>query len=130
MKHNRNAVATDMNFIYSTWLRGLYYGNEHFKQVDKPTFMLFQEQEIDKVLSNSETSIVVSCMDEDADVLLGFAVYSPTTLHWVFVKESLRKNGVAKSLVPSTIRNVSAITKVGNAIRKAKGWAFVPWNLK
>lgn len=116
----RDAVEGDYTFIYATFLRGLYYGDESFKRVDKDLFMENYHYILDHMLHIEGINIKMCVLSEDPEVILGYAVYKGPRLDWVFVKKAWRKIGIAKSLVPSDITTVSHLTTVGEAILKTR----------
>lgn len=111
----------DKNFVYATWLRGLYYGDSWFSMIPKAIFMTNYQAVIDRILSGPACEVKVACLKDDPDVILGYAVGHTVdagyVLDWVFVKSSWRLIGVAKSLVPTQPIAVSHLTKVGRAIK-------------
>lgn len=108
---NREYIADDYNFILATWLRGLYYGNDWFNKIPKTTFMENYHKVIDHIIKKPNTKIAVSCLLEDPNVILGYSVYEPKILHWVFVKQPWRGIGIAKDLIPHDITTVTHLTR-------------------
>lgn len=105
----RQAGYGDESFIYSTWLRGLYYGNDWFRKIDKKSFFEKYRQVVAHLLSKS--NITVACLSEDPEVIVGYCVHSGTVLHWVYVKRSWRNMGVGQALIPEGIECVTHLTK-------------------
>lgn len=125
----RDYKPEDEVFIYATWLRGLYYGDSWFTAINKDTFMKEYKKIIYNILQNPNIVIRVACLKDDADVILGYSVVnkSETVLHWCFVKTAWRKIGLAKSLVPSTVKDSTVATKLGMIILKKKNIEFNPF---
>lgn len=121
----RDAEPTDYSFIMSTWLRGQYYGNTHYRSMDKDAFFTAWHMKVSIILSN-HVSAKVMCLDEDPDTIIGYAVYNDNMLHWVFVKRPFRKFGFAKELVPTGIDIVTSMTKMGK-ICMPESWTFNPF---
>lgn len=128
---------TDKNFIFATMLKGLYYGNEWFREIEKDTFMKHYHKIIETLLNYPGVTITVACLKEDKDVILGYSVShwlqtSSTTglnvLDFVFVKDRWRRIGIAKTLVPKDYEAVSHLTKQGKAL-KPKNIPFNPFLL-
>lgn len=118
----RDMTPDDEAFIYSTWLRGLYYGNEWFNLIrPKDVFMAAYHLVIERLLKYPATSVKVACLKSDPTTVLGYAVFhfvAPNykALDWVFVKRRWRSIGIAKSLVPMDqlqINTVTHLTKTG-----------------
>lgn len=121
--------STDESFVYSTWLKGLYYGNDWFKEIERDTYFKKYHQVIENVLSRPNVSIRCACLKEDPDVILSYAVLEKNdveyTLHWIFTKSGWRKLGLSKLILPE-VSHVSTLTKVGRAIKPAQ-WKFDPF---
>lgn len=126
----RPGQEADRAFIYSTWLRGLRYGNDYFELIESGAYYENQHKIIEDILDDVSTVILVACLKDDTDVILAYSVYSGDRLHYVHVKKSWRGIGIAKSLVPQFIQRVSHITKVGKSIlSKSPGVVYDPYNL-
>ena len=110
-------MITDIPFIFSTWLKGYYYGSKALKRIEKRAFMINYYQVIQKILSNPVTTVLVACSKEDPDVILGYSVAEPPTLHWVFVKKGFRKLGIAKAITPYEVLRVTHMTEIANEIK-------------
>lgn len=117
----RPGQDTDHNFIYATWLRGLYYGNSFFKLSDKNEFMERYELVIQNLLFRASVETRVACLNEDPDAIIGYSLVENfpefSALHWVFVKPEWRKAGVASDLIPDS---VSAVTHIVDSICQLK----------
>lgn len=126
----REANEQDKNFIYSTWLKGLYFGNDFYKEIVKDVYFQQYSRVIEAILARPGTHVAVICLQEDPATILGYAVYTlPAALHWVFIKAAWRRQGLAKKLVPEGIKSVTHITKPGLAIARQKGLDFNPFLL-
>lgn len=137
----RVAQPTDMAFIYRSILMGTYHGNKYgkggnidsrapidfFSSIPQDQFMASYHQFLDVLFRRPDLNISVACLNSDPDVILGFSVSEPQTLHFVFVKPHWRRIGIATQLVPKDISVVTGFTRVGDIIRRKKGWGFNPW---
>lgn len=121
----RDGKESDKNFILSTMLKGLYFGS-----IDKenpsntllfgmvPQSIFFDKYKlVAKALVDSGVTMKIACLPEDEDVILGYALYSDTTLFWVFVKDRWRSRGIATSLVPKTVRYIAHLNILGKSLR-------------
>lgn len=124
----RDFQIGDRNFILSTWLKGLYYGESFFNQIPKNIFMENHHRALEKVIGNPNVTIKIACLKEDPDTIVGYAVYRSLgpahdpiiVLDWIFVKKVWRKIGVAKSLFPPHTRAYTHTTKIGSTLVKDK----------
>lgn len=125
----RAMLEDDKNFIMSTILKGIYYGDSAFSHMKKQTFMKKYHPIIESLVLKNGHNIKVSCLKEDPNVILGYAILDndPTVLHWVFCKKSWRGIGIIKDLVPSTIKSVTHLTKTGLSIVKNKSYEYDPF---
>jgi GNAT superfamily N-acetyltransferase len=116
----------DEALIYQTWLKGLYYGNDWFRMVNKEIFYKEYRKIIDRILEHSHC--ICAVLKDESDVVLGYAVVEKNSkLHWVFVKSSWRRKGIAsKFLISPTINQVSHLTQLGKTL-KPKDWVFDPF---
>lgn len=127
----RDFTPEDKNFIFASWLRGLYYGCNWFREINKDVFMRNYHNFLERLLSQPTVSIKVACLKNDPEVILGYSVLgADDTLHWVFVKSAWRNIGVAKALIPTSTKCVSHLTKTGlSIIKRHPDVQFNPFNL-
>lgn len=125
----RSMHAGDKNFLLATWLRSLFYGDSVFSAMKKNTFMLKYKQVIDMIINNPKTSVLVACLKEEPEVILGYSVLCPElkSVHWVYIKRSWRNIGLARDLTPADTTSVTHLTKVGAIITNKKNLEFDPF---
>lgn len=123
----RDAVVGDEAFIFASWLRGLYYGDSWFSNIEKDHFMFNYHKVIESLLS--QATIKIACLKEDKNIIIGYAVYREDILDWAFVKKDWRKIGIAKALVPDNIKVATHATKVGLELMKKKKFEFKPFSI-
>jgi len=118
----RDATPADKNFIYASWLRGLYYGDSWFKEIPKSIFMEAYHSVLETILENPTTQVKVACLHDDPEVILGYAVLGTEgrRVHWVFVKKAWRTIGIAKKLVPEKVDVATHLTRVGMSLMKKR----------
>lgn len=114
----RAILPSDRGLIFSTWLKGLRYANDWFKHIDQDAYFHHYQQVLESYFNRPDINCSVACLREDPDVILGYAVYEPHVLHWVFVKPAWRRIGIAKMLVPPGIKTVSHLTHIGLLLKK------------
>lgn len=75
-------------------------------QIGVTSFNFFDNiKEVIKLLLE-KSDCIIACDSEEPDVIYGYCIYSDQTLHYVYVKHSLRKMGLAKDLIANTIKAV------------------------
>lgn len=115
----RPATEQDLPFIYSTWLKGLYYGWPHCPSkgllglTPYPTYRGAYRSVLQGILARNRAT--VACLTDSPDVVVAYSIVSPdeTTVHFVYTKRAWRKLGVARSLVPRDARYVTHLTRIG-----------------
>lgn len=122
----RGGLETDLKFVYATWLKGLYFGNDWFREIDQDIYFKAYHKVIERILAKPKALVWVAHLIEDPDVILGYSVTEGPILHFVFVKEAWRRMGLACDLIPDTTNTVTHLTKVGRSI-KPKAWSFNPF---
>lgn len=123
----RDYEPSDKNFIFVSWLNGLYYGNDWFQEIPNILFFDKYRKIITQIFERPVIKVKVACLPDDQDVILGFSIYEENTLHWVFVKNSWRKLGIGRALTPKEIRICTHLTKSGRYLRKKYGVIFDPF---
>lgn len=110
----------DWNFIMSTWLKGLRYGNDWFELIEAPVYYENYAKAIENTLQSPTTAVRVACLKDTPDIILGYSVSHGDHVFWTFVKKAWRGIGVASSLVPDTTTSAGNLTEVGKAILKKR----------
>lgn len=120
----------DKPLILSTWLKGLYYGDSWFSLIPKDRFMKAYHAFLESLLEAPGVEVKLAVFKDDPDVIVGYAVYTNTVLHYVFVKKSWRGKGLAKFVVPEKLTAVTHLTDEGRQIlKKHPGVFFDPFLL-
>ncbi len=114
----RGMRVEDENFIYATFLRGVYYGNSWFEEIPKDIFMIHYKRVAEELLKGTKTVVQVACLKEDPSIILGYSILSNDfkTIAWVYVKDKWRKKGIGRSLVPASPQSVANLTEVGKRL--------------
>lgn len=125
----RAGTMEDASFIFSTWLKGLRFGNDWYGLIDSKAYFSVYHKVIEGILSKPNVTVKVACLKDDPGVILGYSVYSGTRADWVHVKKSWRGIGLARDLLPKDITVVSHLTAVGRSMLKKRGnVTFNPFN--
>ena len=130
----RGYKPEDEAFIVGSWQEGYYHGNDNDKsdEVKRADYFKNYRNTIKHILARKTVSILVACLVDDHDCIIGYSVSEPTLLHWVFVrssgKYSWRKKGIGSDLVAKSIKSFSHSTKLAYSILKNKGnpWEYLP----
>lgn len=95
----RSAIGDDLAFIYSTWERSYRYDSYLGKNCKNSIFFPYYARVIDWILSQSDTQVLLAVLPDEPNVILGYAVLQPNTLHYAFTKEAFQRMGIAKSII-------------------------------
>jgi len=123
----RPPEPADINFLLSTFLKGLFYGSKFFGMIDQEAYFTNYEKFIKQLMIKS--TVQIACLADDKDVILAYCIYKDNVIHFSFTKKSYRKLGIAKLLYPSGIDTCSHITDSGDSIRKKLGLIFNPFSI-
>lgn len=114
----RSGEAADREFIFNSWLKS-FFGSRTPPQPGHPTgkrlgggaftrdiagrvYFERHHQVIEDILGRADTRIVVAAPRETPFVICGWAVFEgPELVHYVYVKNEVRRLGVAKLLLES-----------------------------
>lgn len=125
----RDLTPSDKSFILSTFLKGLKFGSDFFKEIDNDAYFKNYQKIIESLISQPKTEVKVACLTEDPDVILGYSIHDKdgSTVHFVFVKSAWRGVKIAKALVPKTATTATHITKIGLSLVRKRGIKFNPF---
>lgn len=122
----RDGILGDENFIYSTWLRPLYYDNKEIGEITKEKFMSAMQSRVTQILKYPSVKVKIACLRSDPDVIIGYSVVEWRRLWWVYVKKAWREMGIAKKLVPDNIVSCAYLTRLGKML-KPNAWEVDPY---
>lgn len=120
----RPATPADLNFVHSSWHTSYWklYARHHIKWA---LYRHGQDALINRLTGRSH--ILVAYMPSLPDEILGWACIEYGTVHWVYVKASYRRLGIARGLV----RNCDAYTQKtdshGSRFTQACGLEYNPY---
>lgn len=120
----RSGVEADHAFVYSTMLKGLYYGCPLYSQIEQRAFFDNYSQIVKRLLGHAE--LRVACLADEPETVVGYALVRGPVLDFVFVKKAWRGNGIANRLC-ADINTVTHLTKTGQSIKLKKKLIFNPF---
>lgn len=102
----RPYVLSDMSFIQSSWSQSYFSGANYKKAISPEGFNKYHRPLRESFLDRPTSAIIVCCAETDHDLILGWiAVEKPEEdedhiiLHYVYVKDAFKGNGIAKELL-------------------------------
>lgn len=94
----REAQATDLAFIYATWLRDARAGDSG--PLPDDLWYSAHRELITRALADSRISVLIVHPVDAVDQILGYVVAEPkAALLWIHVKQKFRGMGLAKRLL-------------------------------
>ena len=122
----------DLGYIIDTWRQG-YAPKSALARFDRDVYFRLMARHI-KALSREPGAVVrIACDPADEDTIIGFAMLTGDELHYVYVREKLRKHGVARSLLDGLAVKTYAFktdTGVGRLKPQERGWSYAPRTLR
>ena len=97
----RPATESDLRFVRSSWKTD-FWKNHARKSMSHGVYSPGQARRIERLLGRSGT--LVAYFPEVPDEVLGWAVVEHDVLHYVYVKSSYRRVGIAKGLTIGRVR--------------------------
>lgn len=116
----RDGIPSDKPFIMATMLRGLYYGDSWFSQIHQKSYFDNYKLVLEALLNKPNTIVKIACRIDDPDLIVGYSILTDSydTVHWVYVKQKWRKQGIAKALLPLYPTTVTHLTALGKILLK------------
>lgn len=116
------------NLIIAPFLNSLRYGNDLFKLIDKNSYYLHYGKYVECLLSRPSCDIQMAILADNT--VLGWSIFDNRSVHYVWVKKEVRRQGIAKSLLPKDFDTISHITNTGINIwvNKFPNVGFNPWS--
>lgn len=94
----RAAVPEDISFIYATWLNSYRYDGLASKGIRNCIFYPAYNKVIDGILKRPDCKVLVAHVRGEPNVVLGYMVSEPGTIHYTFCKEAFRGFGIISAL--------------------------------
>lgn len=93
----RYGKLLDQPYILKCWLRC----DSHTSRARECQAIYYQEQSIviQNILARHTTVIKIAHLDDDEDSIMGFVVYEPTVIHYVYTRDGVRRQGIARKLL-------------------------------
>lgn len=115
------------SLIMASFLNSLRYGNDLFKLIERDAYYKNYKIYVESLLKRPTS--MVRCALLDDNTALGWCLYQDKTLHYVWIKKEVRRQGIGKSLLPKEFDTISHITNVGINIwvNKYKDVRFNPY---
>lgn len=119
----RPLTEADLPFVLDCWVKS--YQRSHHARACGKQYHTIQDAIAKRHIANS--AVLVCCLDEDPETIVGWAVTGPGVVHYVYVKMNWRRRGVAsKLLAPYLGQEGVAHTHTMTWDDERKPWTRVP----
>lgn len=105
----------DRRFVFTTWKNGIWF-SEPRDERNYDEFNSLKSREINRILKRSNAKVTIACISDNLDQIIGYSVATGTHLHWIYVKEDYRKQGIGRLLAKGTVTISEPITKIAKVI--------------
>jgi hypothetical protein len=106
-----------VNLILSPFLTTLKSGNDEFKMIDRDSYFKNYKAYIYSLFDRPESKVNLALLtDPNLDVALGWCLFEKNIVHYVWVKEEVRRTGICKALLPKHFDIITHRTNVGKNI--------------
>lgn len=98
----RDAVADDLNFILSSWLKSYRQSSQFARYIPSRLYFEWHQKVIKRILERRTTKVRVAYTPGSPEVILGYFVAEDqgdvSVAHYLYVKKAFRRFGIAKEL--------------------------------
>ena len=111
----------DAGIIYDTYPKGVYYGA--YIPIVTPKDKWFKEFFIKMKDQLQRDTVLIACLGNNVDTILGYSIIDSDSLKFVYVKEAFRNQGIGTLLTKNKYSTIEEhhLTKVGYAILHKEG---------
>lgn len=93
----RPPKESDLSFIFATFSKSMRNESDLGRSTRNNIFFSGFQKVIDEILNNS--SLFISCSNDDEDFIAGYLIRQNDSIHYIFVRPSCRRQGIAHKLV-------------------------------
>lgn len=125
MIHIRAGKETDVPYVVSTWVDsyastpwaadirkvwqlGLYTVHDRGDLAKSDPYQVLHRRFVVRLLARTGVEVRVAAWDEDPNVIAGWCCVEPDAVHYVYVRNKFRRDGVARRLLGPELESKSA----------------------
>lgn len=118
-----------LNYLISRYLRSLRRFNDFFALIDYEAYKAAHNTYFKSLLTRPQAIVKLAVLSDDKDIILGYVLREPTTLHYVYVAKDYQKIGIANNLLSEPFYVFTHITNPWLSIwsNKYKKTKFNPY---
>jgi hypothetical protein len=103
--------AGDKSFIYDSWLKSFRNTSPFAKSIRDDVYYLGEASKITAMSMRPKSNVMIATFPDEPGVILGFIAFEPETIHYCYVRDVWRKNGIARMLFEASgLSRMSAFT--------------------
>ncbi len=128
----RSIREGDLGYVVDTWRKGAAAGS-WLCAWDRDVYYRLMARHIKALCFAPGATVRIASDPEDDDTILGFAVLTGDELHYVYVRQALWKQGIARLLLDGLdikTHSFSTPSGVGRLRPQERGWTFAPRTLR
>lgn len=91
----RPAVQNDEGFIADSWVRS--YGDSRWARDHGPGYVRSHDAAVKRLFARAQ--VFVACLEAHPETIIGWACTEPDCVHYVYVKQKFRHEGLGKKLI-------------------------------
>lgn len=110
----------DSPMLFSTWRNSLWFDTPDRDESKNHKFFRDCTRLIKTIIANPATRILVACLSDDPNLILGVSVTTKQNLTWIYVKSDYRGRGIGTILAKDATTVSNPSTRIGKAIVKNK----------
>lgn len=129
----RSANKDDISFIFNSWLKS-FRNSQFAKFIPNPTYFTEHHKVIEKLILNN--LVLIACDPKDEKQIYGWVCAGLTegifTLHYIYVKHTYRKLGIAKAMLNEVRKDDAAavcthLTHIGSQLTSKYNLLYSPY---
>lgn len=103
--------VTHINLVRAPFLNSARDGNDLYKLIDRDIYYLNYSKYFDTLLHRPMTIVKMATLKDGT--VLGWSLVEHKTVHYVWVKKEVRRQGICRALLPKEFDTISHITHKG-----------------
>lgn len=124
----RAHVRDDEAYVFDTW-RQDFAQDSKLAKFDRGVYFCLMPRHARALTLQRNVQIRIACDAEDEDTIVGFAILSGPTLHYLYTRKTLRGHGIARRLLDGIeVKSYACKTKLGELCLRpaARNWEYAP----
>jgi ribosomal protein S18 acetylase RimI-like enzyme len=122
----RDALPSDLAYVKNTWVKS--FGDSPWGQsLNRAVYREGHSRLVEAL--TERCAIAIACDTEDTDVVFGWLAYEGGVVHFCYVREAMRRQGIARSLLGDKADVAQQYTHPAGRVRVPPKWVWNPYAL-